>query len=112
MTSGADETARLVERALPLQITPPAAGQQRPVWHVPDDDPARVQAVEDLALAAQQRPDAVRQAIAAYQQQYAHAYPQQPAQLTWEEGTPDPLMLGLAELMLGGESSGPDRSAR
>ncbi|GMA17165.1 hypothetical protein E5F05_03430 (plasmid) [Deinococcus metallilatus] len=100
MTNTADEISRLVTRALPLQVTPPQAGQQHPVWHVPDDDPTRVQAAEALALAAQQRPDAIRQAIAAYQQQHAHDYPQQPLQLTWEEGPPDPAALALAELVL------------
>ncbi|MEW6422121.1 MAG: hypothetical protein AB1511_10420 [Deinococcota bacterium] len=100
MTDPADDVARLVARALPLQVAPPAAGQQHPVWHVPDEDPARVRAVEELALAAQQQPQAIRQAIAAYQQQHSHQYPQQPAQLTWGDGPPNPAVQALAELML------------
>lgn len=100
MTNPTDEAARLVAQALPLQVSPPSPGQQHPVWHVPDDDPVRLRAVQALAAAVQRFPENFREHLAAYQRQYENRYPQQPVQLTWGEGTPDPAALALAELML------------
>lgn len=100
MTPMTDELAHLVAQVLPLQVSPPGPGQQSPVWHVPDEDPRRVEAVLALAEVARQQPEQVRQAIAAYRQQYGQTYPQQPVQLTWTEGTPQPALFPLAEMML------------
>ncbi|WP_034386458.1 hypothetical protein [Deinococcus sp. YIM 77859] len=101
MTTPPDEAARLVAQALPLQVSPPVPGQPHPVWHVPDEqDPRRLHAVQALAVAVQRSPETFRAHLAAYQRQYENKYPQQPVQLTWSEGTPDPAALALAELVL------------